>query len=86
MARWPRREPGWGVSGGASYFQVIDVGAWDNSLIGILPGQSIDPRSPHYRDRYAAWIRGEMQPMLFSRAAVDARAASRVSLIPRGRD
>ena len=81
MARWLRGS-GWTVGGGASYLQVIDVGAWDNSLMLNFPGQSNDPRSPHYRDLYAPWIGGEMQPMLFSRAAVDARAASRTILRP----
>jgi penicillin amidase len=51
--------------------------------MSILPGQSIDPRSPHYRDRYASWARGEMQPMLFNRAVVDAGSASRVTLKPK---
>ena len=83
MARWLRDAPSWHVSGGASYLQVIDVGAWDNSLMLNLPGQSNDPRSPHYRDQYGPWIQGEMQPMLFSRAAVDARAAGRTHLRPR---
>jgi penicillin amidase len=82
MARWLRRAPAWQVAGGASYLQVIDVGAWDNSLMLNFPGQSGDPRSPHYRDHYAPWISGEMQPMLFSRAAVDARAAGRTILRP----
>lgn len=81
MARWVRGG-GWSVSGGASYLQVIDVGAWDNSLMLNLPGNSNDPRSPHYRDLYAPWIAGEMQPMLFSRAAVDARAIGRTILRP----
>ena len=81
MARGSRGG-GWNVSSGASYLQVIDVGAWDNSLMLIFPGQSNDPRSPHYRDFYLPWIRGEMQPMLFSRAAVDARATSRTVLRP----
>jgi penicillin amidase len=62
---------------------VIDVGAWDNSLMLNFPGQSNDPRSPHYRDQYAPWIRGEMQPMLFSRAAVDAHVAARTVLHPK---
>lgn len=83
MARWIRGS-GWQVGGGASYLQVIDVGAWDNSLMLMLPGQSNDPRSPHYRDFYDPWIKGEMQPMLFSRAAVDARAAGRTVLQPGG--
>jgi penicillin amidase len=82
MARWIRNAPGWTVTGGASYLQVVDVGAWDNSLMLNLPGQSNDPRSPHYRDLYLPWTRGEMQPMLFSRAAVDARAVARTSLRP----
>ena len=82
MARWLNAGPGWRVGGGASYMQVIDVGAWDNSLMLNLPGQSNDPRSPHYRDQYAPWIAGKMQPMLFSRAAVDAHVERRVTLRP----
>ncbi|MDG2534215.1 penicillin acylase family protein [Sphingomonas sp. HITSZ_GF] len=80
MARW--LGAGWRVSGGASYLQVIDVGAWDNSLMLNFPGQSNDPRSPHYRDGYAPWIAGRMQPMLFSRAAVDAQAVRTTTLEP----
>ena len=82
MARWLGSGPGWRVGGGASYLQVIDVGAWDNSLMLNLPGQSNDPRSRHYGDQYASWIAGEMRPMLFSRAAVDANAAGRTTLRP----
>ena len=76
---------GWQVGSGASYLQVIDVGAWDNSLMLNVPGQSNDPRSPHYRDQYRPWARGEMQPMLFSRAAVDARVTGRTVLRPKER-
>jgi len=82
MARWLGSGPGWGVGGGASYLQVIDVGAWDNSRMLNLPGQSIDPRSPHYRDQYWPWAEGVMQPMPFSRGAVDANAAARTILKP----
>jgi penicillin amidase len=81
MARWIRGG-GWQVGGGASYLQVIDVGGWDNSLFLNLPGNSNDPRSPHYRDLYSHWVRGEMRPMLFSRAAVDAHATGRTVLRP----
>lgn len=80
MARWLGDGPGWRVGGGASYMQVIDVGAWDNSLFLNLPGQSNDPRSPYYRDQYAPWIEGRMLPMLFSRAAIDAKVARRTML------
>ncbi|WP_419816711.1 penicillin acylase family protein [Glacieibacterium sp.] len=82
MARWLGNGPSWRVGGGAGYIQVIDVGAWDNSLMLNLPGQSNDPRSPHYRDQYAPWIAGRMEPMLFSRAAVEASAAGRLTLRP----
>ncbi|HVF95514.1 MAG TPA: penicillin acylase family protein [Sphingomonas sp.] len=84
MARWLGSGPGWRTGGGASYLQVIDVGAWDNSLMLNLPGQSNDPRSPHYRDHYAPWIAGRLRPMIFSRAAVDADAAARTTLRPQG--
>lgn len=82
MARGLRDGASWNVSSGASYLQVIDVGAWDNSLMLNLPGQSNDPRSPHYRDHYRPWAAGRMQPMLFSRAAVDAAAVRRTRLDP----
>ncbi len=81
MARGLR---GWMVGSGASYLQVIDVGAWDNSVMLNTPGQSNDPRSPHYRDQYFPWAKGQMQPMLFSRGAVDARVTGRITLKPRG--
>lgn len=60
------------VSHGASFLMVCDVGNWDASRILALPGQSIDPRSPHYRDGYDAWLAGAARPLPFSRAAVDA--------------
>ena len=82
MARWLGNGPSWRVGGGASYMQVIDVGRWDDSLMLNLPGQSNDPRSPHFRDEYAPWIAGEMHPMPFSRAAVDAAAATRLTVRP----
>lgn len=83
MARWLGNGPGWRASGGASYLQVIDVGAWDNALFLNLPGESNDPRVPEYRDQYAPWIAGQMRPMLFSRAAVDAHVARRQTIMPR---
>ncbi len=82
-ARWVAANRGYRNSGGASYLQVIDVGNWDNSLYLNLPGQSADPRSPHYRDQYAPWIAGRMQPMPFSRAAVDTATVARTLLAPR---
>lgn len=82
MARGLNVRRGYGVTHGASYLQVIDVGGWDNSRFLLLPGQSADPRSPQYRDFYDRWLAGDMQPLWFSRAAVDAHAARRLLLTP----
>ncbi len=70
------------VSAGASVRMVMDVGAWDNSVIINTPGQSIDPASPHYGDLFPLWATGAYAPMLFSRAAVDGAAERVISLTP----
>ncbi|MER8600875.1 penicillin acylase family protein [Mesorhizobium sp. M1339] len=73
---------GFNVVIGASYLFVTDVGAWDNSRVLLLPGQSADPRSPHYRDFYSLWLSATTQPLRFSKAAVDASAVARTVLAP----
>jgi penicillin amidase len=82
MARGLNVKRGYGVTHGASYLQVIDVGGWDNSRFLLLPGQSADPRSPQFKDFYDRWIAGDMQPLWFSRAAVEANAARRLAISP----
>lgn len=82
MARGFNAKRGYQVSHGASYLQVVDVGGWDNSRFLLLPGQSGDPRSPQYKDFYDRWVAGQMQPLWFSRKAVDAHAAGRLLLTP----
>lgn len=79
-ARWLRGDLG--VAGGASYLQAIDVGGWDDSLFLNLPGQSADPKSPHYADMAQPWIEGRMLPLVFTRERVEAEAAGRVFLDP----
>lgn len=81
MARWYRPGGSFNVAGGASYLMVVDVGGWDNSVFLNLPGQSADPRSPHRQDLYAPWIAGQMQPLLFSVAAVNRHASARTVLV-----
>ena len=82
MARGFNARRSFDVSHGASYLFVADVGAWDNSRFLLLPGQSADPRSPRYRDFYPKWLAGEMQPLWFSKAAVDRHASTRLILAP----
>ena len=68
---------------GASVRMVLDVGAWDNSMVINTPGQSGDPMSPHYRDLFPLWAAGGYVPLRFSRAAVDADAETVIALTPR---
>ena len=67
---------------GASVRMVIDVGNWDASRAINAPGQSGDPRSPHYRDLAPLWAQGQYVPLCYSREAVDASAALRIALTP----
>ena len=61
---------------------MADLADWDASLGTNAPGQSGDPRSPHYRDLFAPWARGEYFPVLYSRAKVEAAAEGRTVLLP----
>jgi penicillin amidase len=67
---------------GASFRMVVDVGDWDNSRVVNTPGQSGNPQSPHYDDLAPLWARGDYMPLVYSRDAVDAAAALRISLTP----
>jgi penicillin amidase len=70
------------VTHGASVRMVMDVGAWDNSVCINAPGQSGDPRSPHYRDLAPLWATGEYVPMLYSSARIAPEITHRISLKP----
>ena len=67
---------------GASVRMVIDVGAWDNSVVINTPGQSGDLASPHYRDLFPLWAAGKYVPMLWSRPRVLAEAESIIRAVP----
>jgi penicillin amidase len=66
----------------ASYRQILDVGAWDNSRAVITTGQSGHARSPHYFDQNSLWRQGEYHTLPFSRQAVVAARTSQLVLIP----
>jgi penicillin amidase len=70
------------VTHGASFRMVVDVGNWDASRCINAPGQSGDPRSPHYADLAPLWAAGEYVPMLYSRTAVEANTQTRITLQP----
>src|SRR4029453_841842 len=70
------------TSEAASYRQILDVGAWDQSLAVTTTGQSGHPRSPHYFDQNGLWRRGQYRAVPFSRDAVNAATVSRLELVP----
>ncbi len=67
---------------GASYRQILDLSDWDRSVMTNVPGESGDPESPHYSDLIDDWASGHYHPMPFSRQAVEAAAAERLTLLP----
>ncbi len=67
---------------GASVRIVVDVGEWDKSQWINSPGQSGDPRSPHYGDLAPLWAKGEYVPMLYSQEAIAKVVEHRIVLAP----
>lgn len=67
---------------GPSVRIVMDVGDWDNSRFVNMPGQSGDPRSPHYADLLEDWREGRYHQLAYSRDAVDAVTETVIRLEP----
>ena len=82
MARGMRAGGGHSVRHGASFLFAADVGNWDRTRFLLLPGQSADPASPHYRDFYEPWLAGEMAEWSFTKSAVDAAAVRSFTISP----
>ena len=76
------RPTDFGLTSGASFRMVLDVGNWDASRVVNTPGQSGDPASPHYRDLAPVWARGDYFPLVFSRSAVEQHSNERLRLEP----
>ncbi len=70
------------ITHGASVRLVMDVGEWDNSVCINAPGQSGDPRSPHYGDLAPAWAKGRYVPMLYGAARLEPEITQRIKLVP----
>jgi penicillin G amidase len=65
-----------------SFRAVWDVGNWDAGGISIPEGESGEPGSPHYTDDARDWIAGTLQTLPYSKAAVEAAARERLTLLP----
>ena len=68
---------------GVSFRHVLDPSNWDRSIFTITPGQSGQPESPFYGSLIERWADDEYFPLVYSRGAVDERAAHRLTLRPR---
>ena len=69
---------------GGSLKIIADTEDWDKSVGLNTPGQSGDPNSPHYRDLFPLWARGEYFPVAYSRAKVESVRESTTRLAPLG--
>jgi penicillin amidase len=67
---------------GGSLKIIADTEDWDKSVGLNTPGQSGDPDSPHYRDLFPLWARGEYFPIAYSRAKVESVRESTTRLSP----
>jgi penicillin amidase len=65
-----------------SFRAVWDVGSWDRGGISIPSGESGEPGSGHYTDLTRDWVDGRLQPLPFSRAAVQQDATGVLVLRP----
>ncbi|PYR27518.1 MAG: hypothetical protein DMF98_05670 [Acidobacteria bacterium] len=67
---------------GGSLKIIADAENWDNSLGLNNPGQSGDPASPHYRDLFELWARGQYFPIFFSRSKIESVTEEKQMLVP----
>lgn len=56
---------------GPSIRQIIDMNDLSRSMISVPPGQSGHVASRHYDDQLLPWLRGEYQPLLWTREQVE---------------
>ncbi|HSO28586.1 MAG TPA: penicillin acylase family protein [Candidatus Sulfomarinibacteraceae bacterium] len=70
------------VSNGPSYRLTIDLSSLDAARIVITSGQSGNPFDRHYGDLIDDWASGGTVPLPFSWDAIEASAASELTLVP----
>ncbi len=67
---------------GASFRIVVDTEDWDRTLGINNPGQSGDPRSPHYSDLFNLWGTGGYFPVYFTKSKITSIAERKLVLKP----
>ncbi len=61
---------------------IADLGDLDHCWGLLVPGQSGNPTSRHFRDGITPWFEGHYHPMLFSREEVELNLEARLVLNP----
>ncbi|MDX2136789.1 MAG: penicillin acylase family protein [Chloroflexota bacterium] len=79
---WNFGARGFRVRGAPSMRMILDVGAFDNSQGINATGQSGHPFSAQYADQVEPWRNLEYHALPFTREAVEAAAAARLTLRP----
>ena len=69
---------------GANFRRIIDLADPDRSVASNAPGQSAQPGSPYYGNLAGNLGNGQYFPLLYTRGAVEERAAHRLTLRPAG--
>lgn len=82
-ASWSTARDDFNITSLASYRMIVDLGDLDASVNIHTTGQSGHPYSDHYDDMIETWASLGYKPMLFSRAQVEAAAASTLTLRPK---
>ena len=70
------------ASSGAEYRIVVDFAAPDSFLAVQNIGNSGVPGSPHYRDQFGPWLRGDYHVVPLTRAGVEAQKESTTRIEP----
>jgi penicillin amidase len=71
------------ASSGAEYRIVVDFAAPDSFLAVQNIGNSGDPGSPHYKDQFEPWLRGEYHVVHLRRDRIEAVCEATTHLTPR---
>jgi len=71
------------VSNGPSLRWVTDLAHPDDTLVVLPSGQAGHPRDPCYDDQTPLYLAGELRPLPWSDAAIEAATVSRLTLQPR---
>ena len=70
---------------GANFRRIIDLADLDRSVATNAPGQSAQPGSPYYGNLSETLGNGNYFPLLYTREAIEDRAAHHLTLHPTGR-